>query len=194
LKLIGVLFKELFEDVGAVRVARVHYDENGRSLGTGEVVFERRADAVSAQQKYNTLNLDGEWFNSDKKYLIHYFAQFSGRPMDIRLVGGVDNGAQQQQQTNRVPYANGGGGGGNQRSGFRNNNQQNGTRGGGNRSRGGKQQQNGNTKKENVSAVDLDAELDAYRAESAPKKWWHLNNIRCFSSLLQKKTKLNYVL
>jgi RNA recognition motif-containing protein len=60
LKLIGVLFKELFEDVGAVRVARVHYDENGRSLGTGEVVFERRADAVSAQQKYNTLNLDGE--------------------------------------------------------------------------------------------------------------------------------------
>jgi THO complex subunit 4 len=60
LKLIDGLFKELFEDVGAVRVARVHYDENGRSLGTGEVVFERRVDAVNAQQKYNTLNLDGK--------------------------------------------------------------------------------------------------------------------------------------
>ncbi len=52
-------FKELFEDVGAVRVARVHYDESGRSLGTAEVIFERRVDAVNAQQKYNTLNLDG---------------------------------------------------------------------------------------------------------------------------------------
>jgi len=146
--------QELFEDVGAVRVARVHYDENGRSLGTAEVVFERRVDAVAAQQKYNSLNLDG-------------------RPMDIRLVGAVDDGA--QQQSTRGSYANGtgGGGGGNQRSGFRNNNQQNGTRGGANRSRGGKQQQNGfggNTKKENVTADDLDAELDAYRAESTQKK------------------------
>ena len=52
-------FKELFGDVGAVRVARVHYDESGRSLGTAEVVFERRVDAVNAQKKYNTLNLDG---------------------------------------------------------------------------------------------------------------------------------------
>ena len=49
----------MFEDVGAVRSARVHYDESGRSLGTAEVVFERRVDAVNAQQKYNTLNLDG---------------------------------------------------------------------------------------------------------------------------------------
>jgi len=141
--------QELFEDVGAIRVARVHYDENGRSLGTAEVVFERRVDAVNAQQKYNGLNLDG-------------------RPMDIRLVGSVDDGS--QQQTTRGSYTNG-----IQRSGFRNNNQQNGNRGGANRLRGGggKQQQNGfvgNTKKENPTAEDLDAELDAYRAESTPKK------------------------
>jgi len=148
--------QELFEDVGAVRIARVHYDESGQSLGTAEVVFERRVDAVNAHQKYNGLNLDG-------------------RPMDIRLVGGVDDGS--QQQSTRGSYVNGMGGG-NQRSGFR---QQNGARGGNQRSgfrqqngtRGGKQQQNGaggKAKKENVSAEDLDAELDAYRAESTPKK------------------------
>jgi len=143
--------QELFEDVGAVRVARVHYDENGQSLGTAEIIFERRVDAVGAQQKYNGLNLDG-------------------RPMDIRLVGGIDDGS--QQQLNRGSFANGIGGG-NQKSGFRNNNQQNGARGGANRSRGGKQQQNGtggNAKKENITAEDLDADLEAYRAESTPKK------------------------
>lgn len=143
--------QELFEDIGAIRVARVHYDESGRSLGTAEVIFERRVDASTALQKYNALNLDG-------------------RPMDIRLVGGVDDGS--PQKSNRGSYSNGTGGG-NQRSGFRNNNQQNGNRGGANRSRGGRQQNGtdgGNTKKGTVSAEDLDAELDAYRAESTTKK------------------------
>jgi hypothetical protein len=80
--------------------------------------------------------------------------------MDIRLVGGVDDVS--PQKPNRGSFANG-----NQRSGFRNNNnQQNGTRG---RSRGGGKQ-NGFGKKEDVTAEDLDAELEAYRAESAPKK------------------------
>ncbi|CAM4757022.1 unnamed protein product [Rotaria magnacalcarata] len=145
--------KELFEDIGAVRAAHVHFDENGLSLGTAEVVYERRVDAVSAQQKYNGLNLDG-------------------RPMDLKLVGALDSGA--QQQTNLSLNVNGTNGR-NQRSGFRFNNQQNGTRGGGtgaSRPRGGRQQQNGNggNKKVDVTAKDLDAELDAYRAESSSKK------------------------
>jgi len=141
--------QELFGDVGAVRVARVHYDESGRSLGTAEVIFERRVDAVAAQQKYNTLNLDG-------------------RPMDIRVVGGVDDGS--KPQSNRFSLVNGGGGR-NPRPNNRNNNQQNGVRG--NRPRGGgrQQQQNGaRGKKEDISAEDLDAELEAYRAESKQKK------------------------
>ncbi len=60
----------MFEDVGALRTARVHYDESGRSLGTAEVIFERRVDAVNAQQKYNTLNLDGMSYMKISHYII----------------------------------------------------------------------------------------------------------------------------
>ncbi|CAF0729082.1 unnamed protein product [Rotaria sp. Silwood1] len=138
--------KELFEDIGAVRAARVHFDESGRSLGTAEVVYERRADGITAQQKYNSLNLDG-------------------RPMDIKLVGSVDDGS--KSRLSRFSLANVGNNR-TQRSGIRNTNQQNYV--GGNRTRGGKQQQNGTSrKKEEITADDLDAELDAYRAESKQK-------------------------
>ena len=100
----------------------------------------------------------------------------SGRPMDIKVVGGSEDRA--EIQSSRLSYNNGntGGGGGYQRGGSRNNNQQNGNRGGGggqNRTRGGKGQQNGtgsNGKNDNLTSEDLDAELEAYRAASAPKK------------------------
>lgn len=128
--------QELFEDVGAVRVARVHFDENGRSLGSGEVIFERRGDAIAAQKKYHNLNLDG-------------------RPMDIKLVGANENRVEQTT--------------------FNNNNGTEGnfrprSRGGAGRGRGvGRVQQNGG-KAENVTAEDLDADLEAYRAASGAKK------------------------
>ena len=89
--------------------------------------------------------------------------------MDIKLVGDIDNGL---QQSIRGSYANGIGGG-NQRSGFRNNNQQNGIRDGTNRSRGDRRQEDGiygSGKKQNLTVEELDADLDAYRAEGVLKK------------------------
>lgn len=95
----------------------------------------------------------------------------SGRPMDITLVGGTGNSF----QMDRVSSANGNGGGRNQRGGgFRNNNQRsNGSQNPGrnNRTRGGKQQNGAGNAKEDVTAENLDAELEAYRAESKQKKW-----------------------
>ncbi|CAN1746979.1 THO complex subunit 4A [Linum perenne] len=54
------LLQLLFSDIGELKRYSINYDKSGRSKGTGEVVYARREDALTAIKRYNNVQLDGK--------------------------------------------------------------------------------------------------------------------------------------
>ncbi|KAG8089336.1 hypothetical protein GUJ93_ZPchr0011g28218 [Zizania palustris] len=138
--------KELFSEVGILKHYSINYDRSGRSKGTAEVVFSRRSDALASVKRYNNVQLDG-------------------KPMKIEIIGpnieapppAIFGFAAPAGYFNFPPKSGPGRSGGGPARG----------RGGfGGRGRGGRGQGRGDRGNRQVSAEDLDAELDKYHAEA----------------------------
>ncbi|CAH4028466.1 THO complex subunit 4-like [Pieris brassicae] len=132
--------QELFSEFGILKSAAVHYDRSGRSLGTADIVFNRKADALKAMKQYNGVPLDGRAMNI--QLATSEISSLRPEPRNKPIVGKVfrKNSGNKEGNVRKVNVRGGGG--------------KRGGRGGGIRG-----------KRPVPTAEQLDAELDAYVKE-----------------------------
>lgn len=142
--------KELFAELGDLKRFSVHYDRSGRSKGTAEVVYSRRADGIAAVKRYNNVQLDGKPMKIEIIGTNVSAPAAPAAPAKTAGFGGAPRSGQRRgalSSSRRI----GGGGGGGGRGGMR------GGRGQGKRT---------GPPKKAISVDDLDKDLDNYHSEA----------------------------
>ncbi|XP_052304220.1 THO complex subunit 4D isoform X2 [Populus trichocarpa] len=155
--------RELFAEVGDLKRYAVHYDKDGRSSGSAEVMYTRRSDAFAALKKYNNVLLDG------KPMKIEIVGPNPVVPISARMNVTGANGKKKRTVVTTPGLGGGRGAGANNRGSGQS------RRGGGdlrNGTRNGRGQApgrgRGRGKKQPVekSVDELDKELESYHAEA----------------------------
>jgi len=152
--------KEIFAQVGQIQKAVVHYDQNGKSLGTAEVTFNSTASATKAVKEFDGAEVDG------KPMYIKVVGSVIAAPRVIKkrpqptvtkesYFGGYDDDDYDDYRPRRGSFGGRGRGRPARRSRGTGRGRGRGGRGGG----GGR----GKKDKEEVSTADLDKELDQYQ-------------------------------
>ncbi|XP_054460591.1 THO complex subunit 4-like [Anoplopoma fimbria] len=142
--------KELFAEFGNLQKASVHYDRSGRSKGTADVHFETKAEALKAMKHYNGVPLDGRPMKIQQ---VTSEVDTESRPSSQSSNRGFDRSRLGQPKFERSERSDRG-----ERSERGERRQRGGSGGFRGRGRGG-----GN--RPQLSAEELDAQLDAYNAK-----------------------------
>ena len=103
---------ELFSEFGRLRRYGVHYNAQGSSIGTAEVVFTRASDAMKAIQAYQDVPLDGRPMRLHVAMSSFRITQLPGGTSPVPSRGGGARRGGKRVRGARRSRGGGGGGGG----------------------------------------------------------------------------------
>ena len=94
---------ELFGEFESFKSATLHYDRYNNSLGTAEVVYDRKRDAIKAKKEFNNRTLDGKVMEI-AIYGLDRETALAKQPLSRKVRARMDNWSKDpKSRKNRIP-------------------------------------------------------------------------------------------